>query len=123
MIVLMLTPSPTITAIEGESIEITCGPLGAAIMDIIVEVNTVQVSLPFQDINMQRVFTFGPVDRSQQGTAFRCVDVSGTFTTNTATLEVFCKQNMHPYSSGVNNRLQPHVMLTVRIPSLHRYRT
>ena len=91
MIVLILTPSPTITAIEGESIEITCGPLGAAIVDIIIEVNTVQVSLPFQDINMQRVFTFGPVDRSQQGTAFRCVDVSGTFTTNTATLEVFCK--------------------------------
>ena len=38
---------------------------------------------------MQRVFTFGPVSRAQQGTVFQCF--SGAFSTNTATLEVFCK--------------------------------
>ncbi len=89
---LILNPSPAITAIEGESIEITCGPLGAEIVDIVIEVNAIPVPLPFQDINMQRVFTFGPVDRSQQGTVFQCF--SGTFATSTATLEVFCKQIM-----------------------------
>ena len=122
MIVLILSPSPTITAIEGESIEITCGPLGAAIVNIIIEVDTVQLPLPFQDINIQRVFTFGPVDRSQQGTVFRCV--SGAFTTNTATLEVFCKQIMCPYSSRVNNRLCMTLSYNTEcFPSLHRYRT
>ena len=122
MIVLILSPSPTITAIEGESIEITCGPLGAAIVNIIIEVDTAQLPLPFQDINMQRVFTFGPVDRSQQGIVFQCV--SGAFTTNTATLEVFCKQIMCPYSSRVNNRFCMTLSYSTEcFPSLHRYRT
>ena len=84
---LLLSPSPAITAIEGESVDISCGPLGP--VNIVIEVNGAPVPLPFQDINMQRVFTFGPVNRAQQGTMFQCF--SGALMTNTTTLEVFCK--------------------------------
>ena len=91
---LFLNPSPSITAVEGESVEITCGPLGPA--EITIQVDGVATPLPFQDSNMQRVFTFGPVSRAQQGTVFQCF--SGALSTNTATLEVFCKQLIITYA-------------------------
>ena len=85
---LFLTPSPTINAIEGDIIEITCGPLGPE--EITIEVNGVATPLLFQDSNMQRVYTFGPVNRTQQGTVFQCF--SGGQSSSAATLQVFCKQ-------------------------------
>ena len=84
---LVLTPSPTINAIEVDSVEITCDPTGSE--EISIQVNGVETSLQFQDSNMQRVFTFGPVSRTDQGTLFQCF--RGGLSSNTATLNVFCK--------------------------------
>ena len=92
-VVLFLNPSPSVIVIEGETAEIRCGPLGPA--EITIQVNGVETALSFQDSNMERIFTFGPVIRAQQGTVFQCF--SGAVSTNTATLEVFCKQTT-PYS-------------------------
>ena len=101
---LVLSPSPTITVIEGETVQITCGPLGPA--DIVIEGNGIPLPLPFQDVNMQRVFTFGPVERSQQGTVFQCF--SGAVMTNTAMLDVLCKpitMLRYEYTDGQINAL------------------
>ena len=67
--------------------EITCGPTGTE--EIIIQVNGVEMALQFQDSNMQRVFTFGPVNRADQGTVFQCF--RGGLSTNTAMLDVLCE--------------------------------
>ena len=84
---LVLGPSPIINAIEGVSVEIVCGPIG--VEPITIEVNGVETSLPFQDSNNQRAFTFGPVNRADQDTTFQCF--SGALSSNTATLNAFCE--------------------------------
>lgn len=55
-----------------------------------------QSPLLFQDSGMQRVFTFGPVNRVDQDTVFQCF--SGALSSTMSTLNVFCKPLMM-YSS------------------------
>ena len=93
--VIFLIPSPTITAIEGEDIELACGPLDP--LPPILEINGVEADpandtrLSFVDFIDNRTYTYFAVQRDEDGSTFQCFSGDRSLSSNVTTLIVYCK--------------------------------
>ena len=95
--VIYLMPSPTVTGIEGNSVQFACGPLDPLLPPPILQINGVDVNtsdlrLSFQDFpGDNRTYTYDGIQRAEEGTTFQCFSADRSVFSNTSVLIVYCE--------------------------------
>ena len=85
---LEIDPTPILDGIEGDIVQLMCGPIGADPIDLLVN-GVSDSSLSFDDSTGFRTYSVGPLDRAMNGTTYQCT--SGALSTAITTLVVYCE--------------------------------